>query len=259
MPRASTVRGMIVYIYSLRDPRDNALRYIGKTTNPKRRWHAHCKDFRTGHKDRWLKQLNSIGLKPIMEIVETIENSNDLDWQDRERWWIKSSMEAGHPLTNLDSGGNSGMEKSAETRAKLSTIFTGRKQSQETIEKRRPKLIGHTMSAAGRAAVSAAQLSRRHTEETKSKIRAARAKQVISDETRAKLSAALKGRMFTDKMMARLRAYHAVRVFTPEMRLKMRLAKLGKKNTPEQIEAKRQAQLARWARYRAEKAAQSAA
>jgi len=58
------------YIYSLSDPLDSVVRYIGATINPKSRLNTHLKQFTgTEQKTAWIKGLILIGLKPIMTII----------------------------------------------------------------------------------------------------------------------------------------------------------------------------------------------
>jgi len=87
--------GMTVYIYGLYDPRNGYLRYIGKAINLKVRLALHLSETKNTHKNQWLAQLKSLRLVPEMRVLETIENSDDLDWQERERWWIKCARESG--------------------------------------------------------------------------------------------------------------------------------------------------------------------
>lgn len=59
------------YIYALKDPRTNEVRYIGITTNPKQRYIAHCSHHtRADAKGKWIKELKSANMKPKMEILE---------------------------------------------------------------------------------------------------------------------------------------------------------------------------------------------
>jgi hypothetical protein len=144
---------MTTYIYILRDPRDLAVRYVGKTVNLRIRKKAHSSGvlrFRVG---AWLGKLRELTLKPIFEIVEMVEGSG---WIERERHWIEHYKSHGYDLCNLSNGGEGevGRRLSSETKERLRQMFkgrpipqrqreqisrslTGKKQSQETIEKRK--------------------------------------------------------------------------------------------------------------------------
>ena len=93
---------MVHYIYALSHPITNEVRYIGKTINIKRRYKQHLYDKRTkSYKSSWIISLKSLGLKPIMTIIE---ECNDVNWEDREIYWIQQYDN----LTNTQKGGNGG-------------------------------------------------------------------------------------------------------------------------------------------------------
>lgn len=93
---------MVHYIYALSHPITNEVRYIGKTINIKRRYKQHLYDKRTrSYKSSWIISLKSLGLKPIMTIIE---ECNDDNWEDREIYWIQQYEN----LTNNKKGGNAG-------------------------------------------------------------------------------------------------------------------------------------------------------
>jgi hypothetical protein len=97
---------MMCYIYTLSDPRDNAIRYVGYTPNIDRRFNEHCrKQYENNHRAHWLMLLRSLGLKPIMEIIE---ECNEDTWQNREIYWIIWYREQGHQLVNDAIGGKGG-------------------------------------------------------------------------------------------------------------------------------------------------------
>lgn len=79
-----------VYIYCLKDPINNEIRYIGKTTNLKRRMSQHIQDVKSNtHNKRrvinWINSLLNKKLKPKMEVIEICNKEN---WQEREIYWI---------------------------------------------------------------------------------------------------------------------------------------------------------------------------
>lgn len=112
----------MIYIYRLIDSRNNEVRYIGKTTNPKRRYKQHLYDKRKSHKSSWIQSLRKLGLKPIFEIIETCDENN---WVEREKYWINQYEN----LTNLKEGGGSDYVRttSESTREKLHLAHLGRK------------------------------------------------------------------------------------------------------------------------------------
>lgn len=93
------------YIYLLRDPIDNEVKYIGKTNNLKVRLKAHLNParFKNTHKFNWIKKLRNKNLKPTLEIIEKCSINN---WKEREKYWIKYYLDAGTKLTNKTDGGD---------------------------------------------------------------------------------------------------------------------------------------------------------
>lgn len=82
----STERARSGYIYALIDPRDSAVRYVGKTKNkPSARLHQHITRPVNIEMRKWIDSLKSTGLRPILVILEQPLNSS-LD--ERERYWM---------------------------------------------------------------------------------------------------------------------------------------------------------------------------
>jgi len=92
-----------VYIYGLRDPLTDEIRYIGKANNPKLRfsYHMACNDVNR-HKVNWILSLKELKLKPEMVILE---KTNEQEWEEREKHWIKYGRDNGWRLTNISDGG----------------------------------------------------------------------------------------------------------------------------------------------------------
>jgi group I intron endonuclease len=121
---------MEFYIYTLSHPETNEVRYVGKTINIKRRYKQHLYDKRTTHKSSWVKSLKQLGLKPIMTIIETC---NETNWIDREKFWITQFDN----LTNLLDGGGVHYTRTTkeETKAKISAIHKGKILTEDHKEK----------------------------------------------------------------------------------------------------------------------------
>lgn len=98
----------MIYIYSLACPLTGDVRYIGKSKWPKARLAVHitrAKCVQTDHHcARWIRGLLNSGLKPVMEIIQTL--SPDDDWQQAERDAIRRFRDQGCDLTNLTGGGD---------------------------------------------------------------------------------------------------------------------------------------------------------
>lgn len=94
----------MIYIYALIDPRTTEVRYIGKSIRPRERLANHCNEQGSSWRNRWLRQLVSLGLRPELAICETLPD--DGDWIAAERKWIAQAKAWGWPLTNCTSGGD---------------------------------------------------------------------------------------------------------------------------------------------------------
>jgi hypothetical protein len=95
-----------IYIYGLKDPETNEIRYVGKTTNINTRLKAHITRSRYNkyHSARWIQSLIKKGLKPVIELIEECTESN---WIEREKYWIAHYREL-FDLTNVLDGGEGG-------------------------------------------------------------------------------------------------------------------------------------------------------
>jgi len=74
-----------VYIYCLKDTKEN-IRYIGKTTNIKRRLYSHIAEAKQNKHNRyvlnWIRNLLNNKQKPIIEVIEICNENN---WIKREK------------------------------------------------------------------------------------------------------------------------------------------------------------------------------
>ncbi len=88
-------------IYTLSDPRDGAIRYVGISRNPKRRWYKHnqCNDGNE-QKAAWIQELRQLRLKSVLTIIEYIDGEMKEAWP-REKHWIEFYAAQGALLTNL--------------------------------------------------------------------------------------------------------------------------------------------------------------
>lgn len=91
------VEGKPHHIYSLADPMDGLVKYIGVTINPKQRLQSHACAKGSTLKEQWISSLSSNNLKPVMEILETVSSENA---ESREEYWIWQFKVWGFPITN---------------------------------------------------------------------------------------------------------------------------------------------------------------
>lgn len=94
----------ITYIYVLIDPKDQSVRYVGKTSNPKSRLSGHiteCKKENVMHRRaRWIRSLLRENLKPIINFIKVCPLN---DFEKVEEHYIKHFKS--YKLTNSDETG----------------------------------------------------------------------------------------------------------------------------------------------------------
>ena len=95
---------MTSVIYALVHPVTNEVRYIGKTVNPRKRYHHHAQDNTSRHRAvcRWWDQLEAEGMRPVMCIIASVVGE---DWESVERALIAQYREDGSQLLNMTDGG----------------------------------------------------------------------------------------------------------------------------------------------------------
>jgi hypothetical protein len=97
-----------VNIYILIDPRDNEIRYVGKTIQSLRdrlKGHVDKSKVRTDHRSLWITQLLRLGYRPRIELIQTVGSH---DWRIAEPYWIGYYRSLGCDLTNGTEGGDGG-------------------------------------------------------------------------------------------------------------------------------------------------------
>lgn len=154
---------MEIKIYQLVDPRNNEVRYVGKTQRTlTERLSGHMCLIERNYKRNWIKSLINDGLKAKIELLEICEESN---WQEREKFWISFYKNCGARLTNLTDGGQGNQNQyfskksqkkksntmklivfTQERRRKISQALTGKKVKEETKQKLRIINLGKIAS-----------------------------------------------------------------------------------------------------------------
>ena len=133
----------MVKIYTLKDPITNEIRYIGKTTGELvDRWYAHCSDYKLSkeksHKNSWITSLKNRGYKPVIELLDEVEEQG---WEFWESYWISQFKTWNFNLTNMTKGGEGGNGgkgclgyKHTEEAKRSISIKNSRPKSREWIE-----------------------------------------------------------------------------------------------------------------------------
>jgi hypothetical protein len=124
-------------VYVLKDPRTNAVRYVGWTAiDPALRLHRHIKDSRrkTAYRSSaWIVSLTRAGFDPQIEVIEQGVGSA---WKEAERRWIAFYRANGNRLTNLTDGGEgSPGYKHTRTKEEWAASFKKR-EAAKTAEER---------------------------------------------------------------------------------------------------------------------------
>lgn len=117
MPAGPPYGNRNAFIYALLDPRDNKIKYIGKSKDPKTRFRKHLTQKGNTFKHKWISFLLDNSMTPILNIIEKCSESI-ID--EREKYWIAKYK---NQICNHTAGGEGG------------ATFTGKKHKQETKQK----------------------------------------------------------------------------------------------------------------------------
>jgi len=119
-----------VFIYILIDPISNQIRYVGKTTDVKRRIRRHISErfLHDSYKDRWIRKLIENNLYPEIETIDIIPKYN---WGYWEQFYISYFNFLGCNLTNGTIGGDEppstkGRKHTSESKLKMSNTKKGK-------------------------------------------------------------------------------------------------------------------------------------
>ena len=276
---------MTIFIYYLLDPLTGKIRYVGKTYDPQHRLGAHVRENGRSRKSNWVKSLISKGAKPVMEILEEVEDDDDTKWQDSERFWIAFFKSCGASLLNHDNGGMNGKMLSDETKQKMRIASTGRRHSEDTIKrmselkkaavtpeirehaasiwrgKKIPKEIVERRSASARGGKRTEEFKeaqrlrstgRKHTPATIEHLRAINTGKKMSEETRRRMSASKLGKKRGPYKMDPTKIHgNTGKTASEETRQKLSAAHVGLKQSEETKAKKRASRMAFLERQRA--------
>lgn len=163
-------------IYRLRDPRTNAIRYLGYCSRrPETRLNEHLSRARQGlttcHRDNWLRSLQDLGLRPRIDVLS--DKFPPEKWEQVERYWIAVYRLLGHDLTNVTDGGEGYVNWTEESRKKLSAARMGLRRN-----------IGVPHSPERRAAISRGKTGKKLSEAHRESMKAAYSKPEILQKNR---------------------------------------------------------------------------
>ena len=80
------VRSVPVFVYGLVDPRDGALRYVGRSSNPRARATAHLTSKDRRRIRQWIGDLLAAGARPTLRILQEVPPGEDA--AAAEKTWL---------------------------------------------------------------------------------------------------------------------------------------------------------------------------
>lgn len=135
---------MATYIYGLRCPISNLIRYVGKSTSPKSRLRTHIRKAISGeydhHNARWIRKLSETGYEPQLVILHEVQEGED--WAEIEREYIENFKRDGFDLTNSTLGGDG-------------LSFADARYKDDVVSRMRSAAIARTRSGESRRELSA--------------------------------------------------------------------------------------------------------
>ena len=119
-----------VFIYGLIEKNNNTLRYIGKTTDIKRRIRRHINErfLHDSHKDRWIRKMINDNDELDIIIIDIVDQTECQYW---EKFYISYYKFIGCKLTNGTNGGDQppstkGRKHTEESKLKMSNTKKGK-------------------------------------------------------------------------------------------------------------------------------------
>jgi hypothetical protein len=117
-----------IKIYTLAHPVTGEIRYIGKTHfGLNERLAKHLITYERNHRANWIRNIVNQGMKPIIELLEVIDNEN---WISAEIYWIEQFRNWGFRLLNATEGGESGVISQQCRIAQKQMLKTAKAKSQ---------------------------------------------------------------------------------------------------------------------------------
>ena len=178
----------VMFVYALKDPRSQNIRYVGITKDVEKRLKQHLYYAKCGqrsHKASWIREVLAAGSIPQIEILDTVDHDEAAFWEIE---WIRLLGALGSHLTNQTRGGDGLVDLSPEAKARQDSKRWGRKHSAEACEKIRKARTGSTQSEQARLKISQANRGRKDSMETRAKKSLAKKGAKFSVEHRKKLS-----------------------------------------------------------------------
>lgn len=175
---------MTIYLYK-KTHKVTGLNYLGKTTQNPFKY--------KGSGKYWKAHLAKHGCEVDTEILKECKDTDEL-----KQWGLYYSnlwnIVESNQWANLKEEAGDGGTQSLETRAKMSEVKRGKKQSDDSKIKRSASLKGRTFSEESRLKMSMAAKKHAQDPNIRAKILAAKLGKKHSEETKAKISATIKAK-----------------------------------------------------------------
>ncbi len=164
--------GSSIYkIYALLDPRDSppSVRYVGCTQGSvDTRFSLHISEALSNRhdrpKDEWIRDVIKDNHEPLFMLLEKLDAKDD--WEAREKLWI--ARYAGPDLTNVAAGGSGslGALRTEKRKKEVGDFFRGQPLREEHKEKIRQSKLGIARPAHVKEAMLQANIGRKQSQET---------------------------------------------------------------------------------------------
>jgi len=215
----SAILNAMVKIYALIDPRDNEIRYVGKTKNRlTTRLGQHIEDVvykqERNWRTHWIAELLRLGYRPRIELIQEVP---DEFWRQAEPYWISYYRAIGCRLTNGTEGGDGGYSPTPDVRAKYgvanigNTYRLGKPHTEETKAKIRAATLLQLQDPAMLDMLRTARLGTKDTQETRDKKSEAQFKRNQDPVERAKHAGTMKGKPKSPEAIANMAAAQRAR------------------------------------------------
>jgi hypothetical protein len=90
------------HVYTLSDPRNGAVRYVGCSGDAERRLKGHCSEARRDEdkspKSLWIRELMNESLLPVVKVIESGRGDS---WYSAESRWTTHFLDEGCDLVNV--------------------------------------------------------------------------------------------------------------------------------------------------------------
>lgn len=91
----------IFCVYAISDPRDDKVKYVGKSRDLEARFRHHVARARNkphNYVERWIAELFSLGLYPSLQILQLCFSEENA--YEAEAWWIHEMIRRNQPILN---------------------------------------------------------------------------------------------------------------------------------------------------------------